>query len=264
MKHIIKLDKSFYKRWRFIVVAMLVVVGVMGSFGGCGSEPQINDAAQIIAQENEPEAETETEEVAVAAMAPVQAHPITSPAPGLIEAVVSRVIDGDTVVLESGERVRLIGIDAPEIGQPGADEATAFVRERVEGRTVWLSSSGADTDRFDRLRRYVWIQPPTDTQDEAQIQRYQLNALLLEYGHAVVMIVGGGSTPRPETAPAPPSAHVSEAQAEQAGVLIGNVNSQVFHNLGCSTLPAPANRIYFSTREDAVSAGHRPCGRCRP
>ena len=114
-----------------------------------------------------------------------------NPATGAItEAVVERVIDGDTIVLQTGERVRFIGIDAPEIGDPGADEATNFVRERVEGRTVWLELDGNDTDRFGRLRRYIWLQMPTDSHDEYQIRAYMLNAMLLEYGLAEVMILG--------------------------------------------------------------------------
>ena len=108
----------------------------------------------------------------------------------ITEAVVIRVIDGDTVELSNGERVRFIGIDAPEIGEPGADEATEFVRERVEGRTVWLEPDGNNTDRHGRLRRYIWLQMPTDSTDEYQIRAYMLNALLLEYGLADVMIVG--------------------------------------------------------------------------
>ena len=108
----------------------------------------------------------------------------------LTSAVVVRVIDGDTVVLAGGERVRLIGVDAPEVGEPGAEEATLFVRERVEGRTVWLEPDGNDRDRFGRLRRKIWLRMPTDTYDVNQIRRYQLNALLLESGHARVMIVG--------------------------------------------------------------------------
>jgi len=109
--------------------------------------------------------------------------------PVLAAATVAHVIDGDTIVLTTGERVRLIGVDAPEIGTCGADEAAAFVRDRVLNRTVWLSSSGADLDRFGRLRRYVWIQYPTDAQDEAQIQAKQLNALLLSHGYAQLMVV---------------------------------------------------------------------------
>ena len=118
------------------------------------------------------------------------AIPAFSHQPDLTEAVVSRVIDGDTIVLTGGERVRLIGIDAPERGQSGADEAAQFVRTLIEGRTVWLEADVADRDRFGRLRRYVWLRQPTNTLNETQIRRYQLNALLLENGLASVLIIG--------------------------------------------------------------------------
>jgi micrococcal nuclease len=111
--------------------------------------------------------------------------------PDLTEAVVLRVIDGDTIVLTCGERVRLIGIDAPERGEPGADEATQFVIERGgRGVTVWLEADGADRDRFGRLRRYVWLKHPGNTYDEDEIRQYQLNAMLLEEGLARVLIIG--------------------------------------------------------------------------
>lgn len=63
-------------------------------------------------------------------------------AKGGAEALVSRVYDGDTVLLESGEHVRLLGVDAPEThhpekpAQPHGEAAAAFVRERVEGKRV--------------------------------------------------------------------------------------------------------------------------------
>jgi micrococcal nuclease len=119
----------------------------------------------------------------------VFAAPIFSQA-ALTQATVLRVIDGDTLELVGGERVRLIGVDAPEPGRPGALEATHFVRERVEGRTVWLEADGANRDRFGRLRRYVWLQQPTNPNDAGQIRQHQLNALLLANGHARVMIIG--------------------------------------------------------------------------
>ena len=107
--------------------------------------------------------------------------------PGFTIATVTRVIDGDTIVLSCGERVRLIGIDAPEIGESGDDEASEFVKKHVYRQRVWLSSSGADRDRFGRLRRYVWIKEPTDPQDPVQIAEKQLNALLVEHGHAIAV-----------------------------------------------------------------------------
>lgn len=116
---------------------------------------------------------------------------ITETSTNFEEAVVVRVIDGDTVVIEGGYHVRFIGIDAPEVGEPGAHESTEFVREKIYRQTVWLESSGANTDRFGRLRRYIWLQIPTDTQDEEQRSRYLLNTMLLENGLAVEMIIRG-------------------------------------------------------------------------
>lgn len=108
----------------------------------------------------------------------------------LTQAVVQRVIDGDTIVLTTGERVRFIGVDAPEIGEEGADEATQFVRDLIDGQTIWLEADDRDVDAFGRLRRYIWLQEPTDVNDEQQIRSYMLNAMMLEEGHAVVAIFG--------------------------------------------------------------------------
>jgi len=107
----------------------------------------------------------------------------------LTETTVINVIDGDTIEVYGGYRVRLIGINAPETGEPGAAEATEFVRSLVYGRTVWLEPDGAYSDPYGRLRRYVWIERPIAI-DEAEIRAYMLNALMLQEGLAEVMIVG--------------------------------------------------------------------------
>lgn len=53
-------------------------------------------------------------------------------------AEIARVIDGDTVQLTDGRRVRLTGIDAPERGQPSGTEAAGWLRILVDGRRVEL------------------------------------------------------------------------------------------------------------------------------
>lgn len=74
-----------------------------------------------------------------------------------ISARVTRVIDGDTVVLGRIGHVRLIGIDTPERGEPGFEEATDFVRERVEGRTVSVEVCPiTPRDPFGRARVIVY------------------------------------------------------------------------------------------------------------
>jgi len=70
------------------------------------------------------------------------------------------VVDGDTIVLASGERVRYIGIDTPEA--TGASEffgpeATEANRRLVAGRRVRLERDVSDRDRFDRLLRYLYV-----------------------------------------------------------------------------------------------------------
>ena len=45
---------------------------------------------------------------------------------------------------------------------------------------------------------------------------------------------------------------------------IGNINSKKFHRPDCNSLPAEKNRIYFSSRQEAVENGYSPCGNCQP
>ncbi|MBK7896702.1 MAG: thermonuclease family protein [Anaerolineaceae bacterium] len=75
-------------------------------------------------------------------------------------AVVTEVIDGDTInVLLNGRssRVRYIGIDTPERDEACFADATAANTAWVEGQTVRLVQDVSNTDRFDRLLRYVYV-----------------------------------------------------------------------------------------------------------
>lgn len=79
-------------------------------------------------------------------------------------ALVTKVIDGDTIKLNNGQTLRYIGIDAPETHHPHkpkgcfGDEATAKNRELVLGKTVTLIKDVKNTDRYGRLLRYVYVQ----------------------------------------------------------------------------------------------------------
>ena len=71
--------------------------------------------------------------------------------------IVDYVIDGDTVELRNRERVRLIGINTPEMGQPYSSEAKNKLKELIEGKEVKLEKDITDKDRYDRLLRYIWL-----------------------------------------------------------------------------------------------------------
>ena len=73
-------------------------------------------------------------------------------------ATVSRVIDGDTIELTGGERIRYIGIDTPEDGEPGFSAATQRNTVLVAGATVILDVCEAQPlDPFGRTLAYVIV-----------------------------------------------------------------------------------------------------------
>lgn len=82
--------------------------------------------------------------------------PLIAPAGDLVK--VTKVIDGDTIVLETGETVRYIGIDAPETrGDCFAAESTNKNKELVLGKKVRLEKDVSETDRYKRLLRYIYV-----------------------------------------------------------------------------------------------------------
>lgn len=70
---------------------------------------------------------------------------------------VTRVLDGDTIEIESGERVKYLGIDAPESGRPFSTKATRENERLVAGRMVNLEFDVKRKDRFGRILAYVWV-----------------------------------------------------------------------------------------------------------
>lgn len=109
--------------------------------------------------------------------------------------LVSRVVDGDTLKLENGERVRLIGIDTPEMHQSnkldrdakrsGQDSraiqalgrrAYEFTKQLVEGKRVRLEFDVERLDKYNRLLAYVYLPDGTF-----------VNAEIVKQGYASVM-----------------------------------------------------------------------------
>lgn len=70
---------------------------------------------------------------------------------------VTEVIDGDTFKTENGETVRLLGINAPEINDPGGDIAKDVLALLVLNRAVRLETDVSNADDYDRILRYVYV-----------------------------------------------------------------------------------------------------------
>jgi micrococcal nuclease len=67
------------------------------------------------------------------------------------------VYDGDTITLETGKQVRLIGIDAPELSEPGGDIARNYLACLVLHKRVTLVKGDENIDSYERLLRYVYV-----------------------------------------------------------------------------------------------------------
>lgn len=87
---------------------------------------------------------------------------------------VTRVIDGDTVVLEDGRHVRYIGMDTPEKKDPYYSEAKRENERLVKGKKVGLEYDVGKTDKYGRTLAYVYA----DT--------VFVNAELVKNGYAVI------------------------------------------------------------------------------
>lgn len=80
---------------------------------------------------------------------------------------VKSVIDGDTIVIDSDEHVRLIGVDTPEKAGPYTtleyygEEATLYTESMLDKKTVYLAKDVSETDRYGRLLRYVYLEDGT-------------------------------------------------------------------------------------------------------
>lgn len=70
----------------------------------------------------------------------------------------TRVVDGDTLILRGGERVRLLGIDAPELGERYADEAKWALYEWVMRRTILLEFDVRERDVYGRLLAHIYVE----------------------------------------------------------------------------------------------------------
>jgi micrococcal nuclease len=192
--------------------------------------------------------------------------PLPNPSPPATSAIpqvsVTEVIDGDTIVIEGGERVRYIGINTPETKhptkgvEPFGHEASEANRRLAEGKKVRLEFDVQERDRYGRLLAYVYLLDGTFVnlelvrQGYAQVATYPPNVkhqeeFLEAQGEARAAGRGLWGEPRER---APPE-----------GPIIGNKRSKIYHLPGGAyyNRVSPKNRVYFRTEEKAKAEGYR-------
>ncbi|OPY77341.1 MAG: SPBc2 prophage-derived endonuclease YokF precursor [Syntrophorhabdus sp. PtaU1.Bin153] len=180
--------------------------------------------------------------------------------------VVRKVIDGDTVQLESGEIVRYIGIDAPElyVKEGGSEffarEATRYNKKLVFLKKVKLEFDTEKKDSHGRLLAYVFV------------KNTFVNAELVKLGYAKVMTRPPNTKykdillAQQQKAMDEERGLWQEKKRDTESLYIGNKRTYTLHRPSCSYVQRipEKGRITFRTRVDAIKVGYTPCRYCRP
>ncbi len=183
------------------------------------------------------------------------------------KAQVSRVIDGDTLELAAGQRLRVLGIDAPEMEKDGhpaeflAHRSKAALSDLTQGQVLRLEYDRLRYDHYGRLLAYLFLADGTC-----------INAEMLRLGLAHVYFHNPNLSHREELLAAQREAMEAKRGLWQRPLnqdeeyYLGNINSLRFHRPGCNLAVkmAPANRVRQDTLKEAYLQGYSPCRSCKP
>lgn len=110
---------------------------------------------------------------------PKTTNQFRSPSPALRKtAWVKEVVDGDTIILKDGEKIRYLGIDAPDQGKPYHLKAKEYNQKLVANKQISLEYEPEETkDFFGRTLAYVFVKDDSG-------QKKMVNLLMVEEGLA--------------------------------------------------------------------------------
>jgi micrococcal nuclease len=189
-----------------------------------------------------------------------------SPAPPQA-ALVVRIVDGDTLVLAGGAKVRVLGIDAPEMERDGrpadflAHKAKAVLSGLTLNRKIDLTYDRLRYDHYGRLLAYLWL--PDHTLVNAELVRQGLarvyfftpnlryQKVLLEAQQEAIEAQRGVW---------------QQALKQDEAFYLGNRHSLRLHRPRCplAAKMARANQVRFTSLKEACLQGYSPCRGCKP
>jgi micrococcal nuclease len=193
-----------------------------------------------------------------------------APDPTLVERTCVRVVDGDTIELDGGEKVRYIGIDTPETVHPRepvqwmGKEATQANRVLVEGRKVGLEYDVERRDKYGRTLAYVWagdvlVNERLVQLGYAQVSTYPPNVRYVERFLAAqrqAREAGRGLWGK-RRAVEPPSS----LTPDDTTVVFVTRTGKKYHRAGCQYLRLSQIPC---TKQEAIRRGYTACSRCGP
>jgi len=194
-----------------------------------------------------------------------------------IKAVVSRVIDGDTIEVyipseDKTTTVRVIGYGAPELSHPFGDTAALFVKSFLEGREVLLEPDAQALDRYGRRLYHVWIPNVllselmllTGLGIQMTIPPNTRHADFLRRAENAAMNIGLGmwSLSKPSISTYIfRQTHPMQARTQPSDIVYVTQTGKKYHRYGCRYLRHSAIPM---SRSQALASGYEPCSVCNP
>lgn len=188
--------------------------------------------------------------------------------------VCTKVVDGDTIYLSNGRKIRMVGVNTPEKGVRGYSASKNFVQKLCLNKEVGINID--DKKYYDKYGRTLAV---------VIVDGKNLNEMLLKEGLAEVMFIPpsefspykwtGTSTTSSNyqttatTTSSKQSVSSSKniaSSSDSSSDYVGNVNSHKFHEAGCTEVDrmSEKNKVYFSSRQDAINEGYTGCKKCNP
>lgn len=181
---------------------------------------------------------------------------------------VERVVDGDTIKLSTGEKVRLILVNCPE--SVHADEskntefgkiASDYTKGILEGQTVYLEKDVSETDQYGRLLRYVYLEDGTFFNEQLVKEGYaQVATFPPDIKYLDLLQEAERYAREHELGLWEGTDYISEEDA----LYVGSLNSNKYHTLDCvyGQSIKDKNKVYFRSKKEAEAAGYSPCSQC--
>lgn len=170
---------------------------------------------------------------------------------------VTHVVDGDTIDIDTGERIRLSGINAPEAGECYADKATRALETLVLGKEIYLEHDFEEKDKYGRTLGYLYV---NDT---------FVNGYLVQDGFVKVFDKYRNETrlydalKEIEEEPKSENLGIWACTDPKEGCLyVASKNSKVYHKPDCKWAKKikPENLICFHSEEELI--GYEPAKSC--
>lgn len=194
----------------------------------------------------------------------------------IISGRVVSIADGDTItILAAGNiqtKIRLYGIDCPEKTQAFGDKAKKFTSSLVGGKNVAITAY--DIDKYGRTVGIVYAEEINVNEQIIkaglawQYRKYCKEQFCEDWILLETEARNSGIGLWQESSPIPPwdwrKGIGTQTLSDIGGMYHGNQKSHVFHKSSCKVFNCKNCVIVFESRDEAIKAGFRPCGICRP